>query len=75
MLRRTIGLLQTAATLLKLTVEGCVRDKIKLRKQKAKHYHDCTAKALPELDIKQDVKITPYTKHKLRRMGKCIEAT
>ena len=73
MSRRTRGLLPTATILLKPKVEERVRDKIKLRKQKAKHYHDRTAKTLPELDIGQDVRVAPTTKHKLWRTGKCIE--
>ena len=71
MSRRTRGLLPTATTLLKPKVEEGVREKIKLRKQKAKVYHDHTAKTMPELDIGQDVRVAPDSKHKLWRTGKC----
>ena len=73
MSRRTRGLLPTATTLLKPKVEEGVRDKIKLRKQKSKLYHDRTAKPLPELEIGQDVRVSPTSKHQLWRTGKCVE--
>ena len=71
--RRTRGLLPTATTQLKPKVEEGVRDKIELRKQKSKLYHDRTAKPLPELEIGQDVRVSPTSKHQLWRTGKCLE--
>ena len=49
MLRRTWTLLPTATSLLHPKVVEGVEDQIKQKKQKAKYYHDRTAKLLPEV--------------------------
>ncbi|KAK3708090.1 hypothetical protein QZH41_006919 [Actinostola sp. cb2023] len=63
MSRRTKGLLPTASTLLHPKVVEGVKGKIKLKKQKAKYYHDRTAKTLPELEVGQDIRVAPTSKY------------
>ncbi|KAK3710878.1 hypothetical protein QZH41_014864 [Actinostola sp. cb2023] len=63
MSRRTKGLLPTASTLLHPKVVEGVKEKIKLKKQKAKYYHDRTAKTLPELEVGQDIRVAPTSKY------------
>ena len=64
MSRRTKTLVPIATSLLKPEVADGVTEKIELKPQKAKSYHDKQAKRLPELEIGQEVRIAPNLRGK-----------
>ena len=55
--RRTRTLLPTATNLLYPKVPVDVNDKLKWKRQKAKWYHDRSARALPEIEVGQEVRV------------------
>ncbi|KAK3735966.1 hypothetical protein QZH41_003831 [Actinostola sp. cb2023] len=57
-----ISLVDHYSDFIEAVVEG-VKEKIKLKKQKAKYYHDRTAKTLPELEVGQDIRVAPTSKY------------
>ena len=71
--RRTKTLVPIATSLLKPEVADGVTDKIELKRQKAKSYHDKQAKRLPELEIGQEVRIAPNQRGKPWNLGTCTE--
>ena len=48
-------------------------EKLDLKKQKAKFYHDRHAKQLPELEIGQDVRIQPLCKNQTWKEATCVK--
>lgn len=73
MSRRTRTLLLTATNLLYPKVPESVIEKLKLKRQKAKWYHDRSSRILPEIEIGQDVRIAPLQKNQTWKTGMCIE--
>ena len=71
MSRRTRTLIPTATSLLYPNVVDGVKEKQQLRKQRAKFYHDRTAKPLPELEMGQEVRIAPLGQGKPWTTGVC----
>ena len=63
MSRRTRTLLPTASSLLRPEVCTHSAEKLELKRQKAKFYHDRHAKQLSELEIGQEVRIQPLRKN------------
>ena len=59
MSQRTKTLIPTAPTLLQLRVVEGVEDKIILKRQKVKSYHDQTAKPLLPLEVGQEARVAP----------------
>ena len=64
MARRTKTLVPIATNLLYPEVPEGVTDKIHLKRQRAKSYHDRNVKVLPALDIGQEVRIAPVHRGK-----------
>ena len=73
MSRRTRTLLLTATNLLYPKVPESVTEKLKLKRQKAKWYHDRSSRILPEIEIGQDVRIASLQKNQTWKTGTCIE--
>ena len=73
MSRHTRTLLPTATNLLHPKVPESVIEKLKLKRQKAKWYHDRSSRILPEIEIGQDVRIAPLQKNQTWKTGTCIE--
>ena len=73
MSRRTKTLVPIATSLLKPEVADGVTEKIELKRQKAKSYHDKQAKRLSELEIGQEVRIAPNLRGKPWNLGTCTE--
>ena len=73
MSRRTRTLLLTATNLLYPKVPESVTENLKLKRQKAKWYHDRSSRILPEIEIGQDVRIAPLQKNQTWKTGTCIE--
>ncbi|KAL9970142.1 hypothetical protein ACROYT_G022469 [Oculina patagonica] len=75
MSRRTRTLLPTANQLLRPQVVEGVAEKIKVRRQKAKHYFDRGSKELPELKIGQPVRVKPSPSQRENkwRLGTCVQ--
>ena len=71
MSRRTRTLLPTSLLHPKV-VEG-VEDQIKQKKQKAKYYHDRTAKLLPEIEVGQEVRVAPTERSKPWKSATCVQ--
>ena len=61
--RRTRTLLPTATNLLYPKVPVDVNEKLKWKRQKAKWYHDRSARALPEIEVGQEVRVAPLQKN------------
>ena len=57
MSRRTRTLLLTATNLLYPKVPESVTEKLKLKRRKAKWYHDRSSRTLPEIEIGQDIRV------------------
>ena len=73
MSRRTKTLVPIATNLLYPNVPEGVTDKIQLKRQKAKSYHDRNVKILPDLDIGQEVRIAPLHRGKSWEVGTCLQ--
>ena len=73
MSRRTKTLVPIATSLLKPEVADGATEKIELKRQKAKSYHDKQAKRLPELETGQEVRIAPNLRGKPWNLGTCTE--
>ena len=73
MSRRTKTLIPTASTLLHPHVVEGVKEKIRQKRQKAKGYHDKTGKALPPLEVGQEVLVAPLKRHQSWTTGTCVE--
>ena len=71
--RRTNTLVPIATNLLHPDVPEGVTDKIHLKRQTAKSYHDRNAKVLPALDIGQEVRIAPVYRGKSWEVGTCLQ--
>lgn len=72
MSRRTRTLLPIAANLLYPKVEEGVTKMLKLKRQKAKSYHDRSSIVLPELEIGQEVRVAGQ-RNKTWEAGTCVE--
>ena len=70
---RTHTLLPTASSLLPPEVCTHSTDKLELKRQKAKFYHDRHVMPLPELEIGQEVRIQPLHKNQIWKEATCIE--
>ena len=73
MSRRTKTLLPTATNLLYPRVPENVGEKLKLKRQKAKWYHDRSALFLPEIDIGQEVRVAPLQRNETWTQGTCVD--
>ena len=73
MFRRTRTLLPTATNLLYPKVPENVDQLLRLKRQKAKFYHDRSSRILPKIDIGQDVRVAPLQKNDVWERGTCIE--
>ena len=73
MSRRTKTLVPTASTLRHPHIVEGVKEKIKQKRQKAKSYHDRTAKVLPPLEVGQEVRVAPLQRHQSWTTGTCVE--
>ena len=73
MSRRICTLLPTAASLLRLTVNQSSVDSLQLKRQKVKFYHDKHVGLLPELEIRQEVRVAPLRKNQTWEEGICTE--
>lgn len=70
MSRRTQTLQPTATSLLHPKVVEGVNEQIK---QKAKCYHDRTAKILPEIEVGQEVRVSPTEWNKPKKSATCVQ--
>jgi len=73
MSRRTQTFLPKATSLLHPKVVEGVEDQIKQKKQKAKHYHDCIVKLLPEIEVGREVRVAPIECIKLWKSAMCVQ--
>jgi len=73
MARRMKTLVPIETNLLYPEVPEGVTDKIHLKCQKAKRYHDRNVKVLPDLDIGQAVGIAPVHRGKSWEVGTCLQ--
>ena len=73
MSRRTRTLLPTATNLLYPKVPENVDQLLRLKRQKAKFYHDRSSRVLPEIEIGQDVRVAPLQKNDVWKSGTCVE--
>ena len=73
MCRRTRTRLPTATSLLYPKVPERVTEKLKLKRQKAKWYHDHSTRTLPELGVGQEVRVAPLQKNETWKQGTCLE--
>ena len=73
MSRRTRTLLLRATNLLYPKVPESVTEKLKLKRQKAKWYHDRSSRRLPEIEIGQDIRVAPSQKNQTWKSGTYIE--
>jgi len=73
MSRRTRTLLLRATNLLYPKVPESVTEKLKLKRQKAKWYHDRSSRSLPEIEIGQDIRVAPLQRKLTWKTGTCIE--
>ena len=63
----------TATNLLHPRVRENVGEKLKLKRQKAKWYHDRSACSLPEIDIGQDARVAPLQRNETWTQGTCVD--
>ena len=70
--RRTRTLLPVSANLLYPRVEEGVKEKLKAKRQTAKGYYDRSTKALPELEIGQEVRVAGQ-RNKIWEPGTCVQ--
>lgn len=47
--------------------------KLKLKRQKAKWYHDRTLRTLPELQVGQEIRVAPLQRNQSWKTGTCIK--
>ena len=73
MSRRTRTLLPTATSLLQPKVIQEVNERIKVKKQKAKHYQDRKARILPEIEIGQEVRVAPQERNQPWKSATCVK--
>lgn len=73
MSRRTRTLLPTATNLLYPKVPENVDQLLKLKRQKAKFYHDRSSRIVPEIEIGQDVRVAPLPKNDVWKRRTCVE--
>ena len=73
MSRRTRTLLPTATNLLYPKVPANVDQLLRLKRQRAKLYHDRSSRPLPEIEIGQDVRVAPLQKNDVWKRGTCVE--
>ena len=73
MSRRTRTLLPTVTNLLYPKVPENVTEKLKLKRQKAKWYHDISSRNLPGIEIGRDIRVAPIQKNQTWKMGLCLE--
>ena len=73
MSRCTRTLLPTASNLMYPKIPGNVNAKQKLKRQKAKWYHDRTLRTLPELQVGQEVRVAPLQRNQSWKTGTCIK--
>ena len=73
MSRRTRTLLPTASNLLYPKIPENVNAKLKLKRQKAKWYHDRTSRTLPELQVGQEIRVAPLQRNQSWKTGTCIK--
>ena len=73
MSHRTRTLLPTATNLLYPKVPEKVDQLLRLKRQKAKFYHDRSSRVLPEIEIGQDVRVAPLQKNNVWKRGTCVE--
>lgn len=72
MSRRTQTLVPMSSTLLYPKVVEGVNEKLQVKRQKAKSYHDRSTKILPELEIGQEVRVASQ-KNKTWDRGTCVQ--
>ena len=72
MSRRTQTLVPMSSTLLYPKVVEGVKEKLQVKRQKAKSYHDRSTKILPELEIGQEVRVASQ-KNKTWDRGTCVQ--
>ena len=46
---------------------------LRLKRQKAKFYHDRTSRILPEIEIGQDLRVAPLQRNEVWKRGTCVE--
>ena len=63
----------TASTLLRPCVVEGVEGQIKLKRQRAKNYHDQTAKLLPPPEVGQEVRVAPLQRGKSWQAGNLVK--
>jgi len=73
MSHRTPTLLPTASSLLRPEVSAHSTEKLEWKRRKAKFYHDCHWKQLPELEIGQEVRIAPLQKNQTWKQVTCVK--
>ena len=73
MFRRTKTLMPTASTLLRPCAVKGVESQIKLKRQRAKDYHDQIAKLLPPLEVGQEVRVAPLQRGKSWQAGTIVK--
>ena len=59
--------------LFKSNKTGLFSEKLKLKRQKAKWYHDRSTRTLPELEVGQEVRVAPLQKNETWKQGTCLE--
>ena len=57
----------------KCPISVSARNVVKLKRQKAKFYHDCSSCNLPEVEIGQDITVVPLQKNHLWKRSTCVE--
>ena len=50
-----------------------VNEKLKWKRQKAKWYHDRSARTLPEIEVGQEVRVAPLQKNETWKPGTCLK--
>lgn len=63
----------TASTLLRPRVVEAVEGQIKLKRQRAKNYHDQTAKLLPPPEVGQEVRVASLQRGKSWQAGTLVK--
>lgn len=74
MSRRTRTRLPTATNLLRPKVVEDVKEKIKVKRRKAKKYYDQSTKVLPKLEVGQEVKVDPLQRNKPWKSARVVES-
>lgn len=71
MSRRTRTLVPVSSSLLKPKVVESVQEKLQVKRQKAKSYHDKNIRILPQLEVGEEVRVANQ-KSKIWDAGKCV---